>query len=130
MDSISGRLRYWWTAATPLFDDSSGVSPTGTSGDGFTNCSLTNLGFGPLRFSSFLKLKRDLKTSAASHNHQSPEDYDPTNCEEREKRRSRYVGAAIREKLFLLAAEQTRNNMESNNEVYAMLKGLNSWTWW
>uniref|UniRef100_M4CMG3 non-specific serine/threonine protein kinase n=1 Tax=Brassica campestris TaxID=3711 RepID=M4CMG3_BRACM len=44
--------------------------------------------------------------------------------EEREKRRSRYVGAAIREKLFLLAAEQTRNNMESNNEVYAMLEGL------
>uniref|UniRef100_M4DEX1 Uncharacterized protein n=1 Tax=Brassica campestris TaxID=3711 RepID=M4DEX1_BRACM len=44
--------------------------------------------------------------------------------EEREKRQSRYVGAAIREKLFLLAAEQTRNNMESNNEVYAMLKGL------
>ncbi|KAH0878491.1 hypothetical protein HID58_065885, partial [Brassica napus] len=37
-----------------------------------------------------------------------------------EKRQSRYVGAAIREKLFLLAAEQTRNNMESNNEVYAM----------
>ncbi|WZZ12908.1 hypothetical protein YC2023_105997 [Brassica napus] len=44
--------------------------------------------------------------------------------EEREKRQSRYVGAAIREKLFLLAAEQTRNNMESNNEVYAMLEGL------
>ncbi|KAH0857644.1 hypothetical protein HID58_085905 [Brassica napus] len=41
-----------------------------------------------------------------------------------EKRQSRYVGAAIREKLFLLAAEQTRNNMESNNEVYAMLEGL------
>ncbi|KAL0742613.1 hypothetical protein Bca4012_084126 [Brassica carinata] len=70
--SISERLNIWeieilMESCTTLFDDPSGVSPTGTSGDGFANCSLTDLCFGPLRFSSFLKLKRDLKTLAASH---------------------------------------------------------------